>query len=49
MHFLMDIAVVEGVLRRLPAFVLIASVDAALLHLVLAEVEALLREHLGSN
>jgi len=46
MHFLVDIAVVLVVLRRLPALVMLATVYFALLGLVLSEVQAFLREHL---
>lgn len=48
-HLLMNVAIVEGVLRWLPALILLAGVHTALLSLVLTEVEAFCREHLGAN
>jgi len=45
-HFLMQHAEVLIVLRRLPALIVVAAVNLALLRLVLAEIQPFGREHL---
>jgi hypothetical protein len=48
-ELLVEYAEVFIVCNWLPALILVASVDVALLRLVLSEVQALLREHLAAN
>lgn len=49
MHLLVDLAEVLIVPGRLPTFIVITTVDFALLGLILSEVQALHREHFRTN